>query len=87
MSLCHVQYSTIHRWRKKGDFPEPVTGGGKKLLWSETQIIQWMNQHNTTTVLTAPCLKQQKANQKAFEQRQVAAKAAIQRHTKPRRGN
>jgi Predicted transcriptional regulator len=81
MSLCHVGYSTIHRWRKSGDFPEPVTGGGKKLLWTESQIIQWMGRHNTVVKpLTVSPSTQQRKKQKSFEQRQEVAKAVLQQH-------
>ena len=74
---CQVGYSTLYRWRKNGTFPESVGVG--KLLWREEQIIEWMHRQSTpkSTVTTSV---QRRSKKKAFDQRQAAATAALQRH-------
>jgi predicted DNA-binding transcriptional regulator AlpA len=75
---CNVGYSTVYRWRKNGTFPEPVGVG--KLLWREDQIIEWMNRQSKPVAPAATTSAEWKRDKKAFEQRQAAATAALQRH-------
>ena len=72
-----ITYGTLYRWRKNGMFPESVGIG--KLLWREDQIIEWMNrQSKSQLTVTAPV--KQKGDKKAFDQRQAAATAVLERH-------
>lgn len=34
---------TIHRLRKKGEFPEPLRAGGRAVRWRESEIQGWMD--------------------------------------------
>ena len=78
MDVCRVGYPTLHRWRKSGAFPAPIGVG--KLLWTERQITEWMDRRSAPVTSAVTTAGQRRRDKKAFEQRQAAASAALQRH-------
>ena len=50
--LLQVHPQTIYIWRKKGKFPTAIRLGGRKLLWDETDLLDWIESRSqcSTTV-------------------------------------
>ncbi|WP_419627365.1 helix-turn-helix transcriptional regulator [Thiolapillus sp.] len=44
-ALAQISRTTMHNARKAGTFPEPIKIG-KKCLWIESEIKEWMNNKN-----------------------------------------
>ena len=44
--LLQVHPQTIYNWRKNGDFPPPIRIGSRKLLWLESDLLDWLNTKN-----------------------------------------
>jgi len=84
LALARVSYQTILRWRNAGIFPEAHNGKGKKLLWTKSAIEMWMNQQQSALVsipqVTTP--KERRQFEKSYQERQEAARAALDRHRK-----
>ena len=86
LELTRVSYPTISRWLKTGMFPQPVNGRGRKLLWTQDSIAQWMNRQSEPViipVITTP--KERRQADKAYQTRQEAARIALERHRQSRR--
>jgi hypothetical protein len=66
---------------KVGTFPQPVNGRGKKLLWTQSAIESWMHQQSapvSNSIVTTS--KERRQADKAYQARQEAALATIERH-------
>ena len=86
LELTRVSYPTISRWLNAGTFPQPVNGRGRKLLWTQGSIEQWMNRQSvpiSIPVITTP--KERRQAEKAYQARQEAAHAALERHRPTKR--
>lgn len=84
-ALIRISYPTLARWLTAGTFPKPVNsrGKGRKLLWTQSVIEQWMNQQSTPSNAKAPLdSRSAKREVKAFEERQKKASQALDRHRK-----
>ncbi|MBY8291487.1 AlpA family phage regulatory protein [Vibrio fluvialis] len=47
--LLGVNQSTIWRWRKQNRFPAPTYAGPNTVLWSRSEIDEWIkSQHKST---------------------------------------
>ncbi len=44
--LLQVHPQTIYNWRKNGDFPLPIRIGSRKLLWLESDLLDWLDVKN-----------------------------------------
>jgi len=85
--LC-VSYPTIYRWLRDGRFPEPVNGRGRKLLWTQATIEQWMNQKSTSGNTTSPSFSipvRQKQEKKTMQHRSEVAQSVLAKHAMGRR--
>ena len=83
LELTTVSYPTIYRWLNAGTFPQPVNGRGRKLLWTQSAIISWMNQQSTPVsnpIVTTS--KERRQAEKAYQARQENARAVLERHRK-----
>ena len=79
--MLQVSYPTLYRWLNAGSFPAPLTGRGRKLLWTQSAIEEWMCRPSTLIENTTPSTAtEQRRERKAYEQRQEAAKATLARH-------
>lgn len=38
-----ISESTLHRWRKAGEFPEPRKLGGRAVGWTEREVEAWID--------------------------------------------
>jgi len=66
--------------RKTGDIVS-VNGRGKKLLFDPDAVEAWIKKQQSPPILTVTNpAKTRRLEEKAFEQRQAAAKAALERH-------
>ena len=45
--LLQVHPQTIYNWRKNGCFPPPIRIGGRKLLWLESDLLDWVDAKNS----------------------------------------
>ena len=45
--LLQVHPQTIYNWRKSGDFPPPIRIGSRKLLWLESDLLDWVDAKNS----------------------------------------
>lgn len=43
VNILGVSKTTLWRWRKEGDFPEPIILGKNIIVWKESQIEEWLN--------------------------------------------
>ena len=82
--LVRVKYPTIDRWLKAGTFPKPITGRGRKLLWTQESIETWMKKEDVIIVhkpSPAEAKKALRARQKkardVVKQRYQAARDAL----------
>ena len=89
--FLRISYSTLCRWLNAGTFPQPVNGRGrgKKLLWTQDAITQWMNR-NSESIDIAPLVNvcnpsKLKREAREWEERQRLAKATLERHAACRR--
>lgn len=44
VDLVGVDQRTLRRWRHEGRFPEPIQGGGRKLLWRRRDVDRWRDE-------------------------------------------
>ena len=52
--LLQLHPQTIYVWRKNGEFPPAIRIGGRKLLWLEADLLDWLDNKNTDlTVMEA----------------------------------
>ena len=89
--MLGVHPSTVRRWlgeRRKGRgfFPLPFTPPHSKCLWDERAIMQYIESQSTSPVMSTPTTsaKQQRRMTQDYQRRQEAAKAALNRHRKPK---
>ena len=90
-ALLRISYQTLCRWMNAHAFPLPINGRGrgKKLLFTEQSVLEWIHRHNAPVDTTPPIVspaKQQKREAKAFNQRQEAARQTLERHAAGRKG-
>jgi predicted DNA-binding transcriptional regulator AlpA len=93
LELTRLSYPTLYRLLNSGQFPPPVNGRGRKMLWHMSQIEDWAKYRQSTqdsnTTAVSP-MREQKRQAKAFKERQAAAKASLDKHrittTNPRKG-
>ena len=45
--LLQVHPQTIYNWRKNGEFPPAIKIGGRKLLWLEADLLDWLDAKNS----------------------------------------
>ena len=85
-----VSVSTIRRWLSEsrkgcGGFPLTFSPPGSKLLWRECDIKQYIESQNSSPVCTVSASpKNRRREDKDFQTRQNAARAALERHRKPK---
>ena len=46
--FLRVHPNTLRNWTKKGVFPKALKIEGRKLLWSEQEILDWVNSRKTS---------------------------------------
>jgi len=80
-AVC-LSYQTLHRLMKAGAFPQPVNGRGRKLLWTQSSIEDWMNRNATSQPATTPVRPSKRQQDKEYRNRQEAAEKALERHRK-----
>ena len=84
MDLCRCSYPTLARWMTANLFPQPLNGRGKKLLWAEQQILDWIEcrrqQSAQAPPVSIPSNRQQRRKAKDFTDRQEAARQTLERH-------
>lgn len=84
--LIRISYPTLARWLTAGTFPQPINsrGKGKKLLWSQDAITQWIHQQQSTpssvTLSKVNSVQRKQEAAKSFEQRQLTAQKILERH-------
>jgi len=80
ISMCSVGYSTLYRWRKNGVFPESIGVG--KLLWTEQQITEWIDQRTTpvTNIAVTSPIKRKRQENRERQERDAAIEAALEHH-------
>jgi len=80
-ALVKRSSSTVLRWVNAGLFDQPLTGRGKKMLWSKSQLEAWANRY-TPPVNTPPVTSPTKQKQldKDKKRRLAAARASLERH-------
>ncbi|MEK9569401.1 MAG: helix-turn-helix domain-containing protein [Paracoccaceae bacterium] len=47
--LLQVHPQTIYNWRKNEDFPPPIRIGSRKLLWLESDLLDWLDIKNSSS--------------------------------------
>ena len=80
--LLNVSPQTLYRWVDNCTFPAPINGRGrgKKLMWGEQQIEEWINRQSApiqSPAVTSPSKQQQDKNR-----RLKAARASLENHRK-----
>ena len=81
LALTRISYPTINRWLKAGLFPQPINGRGRKLLWTQASIEQWMSRPVAPMGnVAAVFARQRRREEKEFERRQEAARQALEQH-------
>jgi len=80
--LLNVSPQTLYRWVDNGTFPAPVNGRGRgrKLIWGEQQIEEWVNRQSApiqSPTVTSPSKERQDKNR-----RLKAARASLENHRK-----
>jgi predicted DNA-binding transcriptional regulator AlpA len=79
---------TFDKEERQADlFPKPLIGKGKKLVWAESQITEWLNRQSTpvnTTPSSESPAKRLKQESKAFEDRQKNARQILAHHAASR---
>jgi hypothetical protein len=71
-----------------GDFVPPVNGRGRKLLFDPDSVETWIKSRQSSPVSVPPVTtpaKKQRQEEKAYQERQEAARVALERHHKPKR--
>ena len=48
--LLQVHPQTIYNWRRTGDFPPAIKIGGRKLLWLESDLLDWLDIKNSCSL-------------------------------------
>lgn len=91
LKMRRVSYATLSKHWKTNLFPKPLSGKGKKLVWAESQIVDWLHRHSTSEQTAPPNVgspaKQLKQETKTWNERQKQAKDALARHAEGRRQN
>ena len=82
-----ISDSTLTRWINANLFPPSLTGRGRKQLWAESQIEQWIEQQSAPTPVVPAIspIKEQRWEAKEFAARQADAKARLMSHSVGRR--
>lgn len=80
--LIRISYPTLARWLTAGIFPQPINGRGRKLLWTQATIEEWMNRRQSAAAPMVKTLttRQRKKLEREYLERQQRAAAALQRH-------
>ena len=85
LDSCRCSYPTLARWMSANLFPQPLNGRGKKLLWAEQQIFDWIEsrrqQSTQAPTFSLPNHRQERRKMKDFAERQEAARQALERHS------
>lgn len=86
--LIRISYPTLARWLTAGTFPQPINGRGRKLLWTEDAIQDWIRHRQSTVTppVQITTVKQRKRQERAYQERQQRAEQALQRHRINRKG-
>ena len=82
--LTRISYPTLARWLTAGTFPQPINGRGKKLLWSQAVIEEWINNRQTAQKpevdVTSSAKKLKRGDQEFRNRQEAAEKALVERH-------
>ena len=46
---CGVTCSTVYRWMRSGQFPEPLKIGPRAVRWPEGELIAWLEERPRAT--------------------------------------
>jgi len=87
--LVRISYPTLYRWLKLETFPPPVNGRGRKLLWTQDAIEEWMSRSATPSDRNnadSPPDKSERQRAREFIERQERARRVLEQHGISRRG-
>ena len=86
--LLGIHYSTLNRMLNASEFIAPLNGRGRKLLFDPDAVETWIKSRQSPPIPTPAVInpaKKLRQEEKAYRERQEAARAALERHRKPTR--
>lgn len=82
VALCGISRGEIHRLRKAGQFPEPISLGKRAIAWPSNLIDAWIAERISKGYGQASAVDRQKMTEKAT----TARRAKLQREKAERAG-
>ena len=86
--LLGIHYSTLNRMLNANEFVPPLFGRNRKLIFDPDAVEAWIKSRQSSPVPAPPVsnpAKKQRQEEKAYQERQEAARAALDKHRKPKR--
>ena len=85
LELIPVSRATLDRWIREAreglnDFPIPFSQPGRRMLWDNRVIEQWIAERHLASLPNVPPIKSERQRAKDYEERQRRAKQVLKRH-------